>query len=97
MELKKYLPLGSVVELKEGNKDLMIVGRLQRMKSTGEVFYYAACLYPEGLLDSTHFYLFNHRDIHLVRFLGLLDEQEIEYEQILFEEEERLKKDRTTA
>ena len=50
--MKKYKPLGSVVLLKNGTKRVMIYGRKQILASTGELFDYVACLYPEGNIHS---------------------------------------------
>lgn len=46
--MKSYLPIGSIVLLKNGKKKVMIYGRRQR-RITDEIEYdYIACLYPEG-------------------------------------------------
>ena len=62
------LPIGSVVLLNEGEKKLMIIGILQR--NGEEVFDYVGCPYPEGLLDSENLFLFNHKDIAEISYLG---------------------------
>ncbi len=85
--LEKYLPLGSVVLLKEGNKRLMIYGRKQKDMEREAVWDYIGCLFPEGNLDSSQAYLFNHEQIERVFFLGLQDKEELEFaEQYLREE-----------
>ena len=40
-------------------------------KKTKKVFDYAACLWPEGMLDSSHFYLFNHEDVDILYHIAL--------------------------
>jgi hypothetical protein len=67
---EKYLPIGSVVLLKEGKKRLMIYGRRQRDTAANKEFDYLGCLYPEGNIDKKFNYLFNHRDIVQVFHLG---------------------------
>ena len=62
------LPIGSVVLLNEAEKKLMIIGILQR--NGEEVFDYGGCPYPEGLLDSENLFLFNHKDIAEISYLG---------------------------
>lgn len=62
------LPIGSVVLLNEVEKKLMIIGILQR--NGEEVFDYVGCPYPEGLLDSENLFLFNHKDIAEISYLG---------------------------
>ena len=42
--IKKILPIGSVVTLKDGNKKVMITGRIQVHKDTQKVYDYCACL-----------------------------------------------------
>ena len=41
--MKKYLPLGSIVILKEGEKAIMIYGRKQLHSETNEEFDYVIC------------------------------------------------------
>ena len=62
------LQIGSVVLLNEAEKKLMIIGILQR--NGEEVFDYVGCPYPEGLLDSENLFLFNHKDIAEISYLG---------------------------
>ena len=78
--LEKYLPLGSVVLLKGGEKRVMIYGRRQAANTDGTVWDYAACLFPEGNVDDDHIYLFNHTEIERVFFLGLQDQEELSYQ-----------------
>ena len=73
------LPLGSVVTLKEGNKKIMIVGRIQRNIDTDETFDYSAVLWPEGIINSKKLYLFNHSDIQHLYFVGLQDVEEFNF------------------
>lgn len=78
-----YLPLGTIILLKGGNKRLIIVGRKQTSTESKQIFDYAGVLFPEGYQDSEHFYAFNHSDIENIFQLGLIDSEEIEYQQIL--------------
>lgn len=66
------LPIGSVVQLKEAEKKLMIIGVLQK-NGDGKTYDFMGCPYPEGVLDSESMYLFNHSDIKDVSFLGYDD------------------------
>lgn len=63
------LPIGSVVQLKEAEKKLMIIGILQQ-NGDGKNYDFMGCPYPEGVLNSESMYLFNHSDIKDVCFLG---------------------------
>lgn len=83
MDKKTYLPIGSVVLLKNGRKRVMVYGR--KIKANGEesVYDYVGCLYPEGALDSKNVILFNHDQIQMVYFIGFQDLEEIAFRQQL--------------
>ena len=74
--MDKYLPIGSVVLLKNGRKKIMIYGRKQMHVETGEEWDYLACLYPEGNINEEFIYLFIHDQIDKVYYLGYEDEEE---------------------
>ena len=74
--MDKYLPIGSVVLLKNGRKKIMIYGRKQMHVETCEEWDYVACLYPEGNINEEFMYLFNHDQIDKVYYLGYEDEEE---------------------
>ena len=90
--MKEYLPIGSVVTLQNTKKRIMIVGRLQNLIHQDEVYDYAAVLYPEGLIDSEHFYLFNQEDIDCLFYIGLQDNEEFNFRYTLLEKSKELKK-----
>jgi len=71
--MKEYLPLGTVVILKEGEKTIMIYGRKQIHAETKVMYDYVACLYPEGNLNEKYTYLFNHDQIQEVLFTGFVN------------------------
>lgn len=82
----RFLPIGSVVKLKDGEKNLMITGFLQyedNKDGKKEIYDYCGCLYPEGIITSTDNYLFNHSQIEEVHFIGLVDEEEEQFKQKL--------------
>lgn len=90
---KRFLPIGSVVKLKEGTKRLMITGFLpieQNEKGEKNVWDYNGCLYPEGIITSTNNYLFNHSQIEEIHFIGLVDEEEENFKKKLDEAIEKL-------
>lgn len=70
-----YLPLGSIVSLRDGNKRVMIYGRIQQIV-TGIEYDYLACLYPDGFLSPTESVLFNHDDIAEIHHIGYADGEE---------------------
>ena len=77
MEQEKYLPLGTVVLLKEAKKRIMIIGFCcLDEKDKTKVYDYSGCLYPEGMISSTKNLLFNHDQIERIYQLGYSDEEE---------------------
>lgn len=74
-----YLPIGSVVLLKEAKKRLMVYGRQIKSRTDGKKYDYIGCLYPEGYLSSDDVMLFNHDQIQMVYFIGFQDLEEIIY------------------
>ena len=79
MSREKYLPIGSVVLLKEAKKRVMVTGFVAQSKETGDkVFDYMGCLYPEGIISSEQNLLFNHEQIDKIFYLGYSDEEWIE-------------------
>jgi hypothetical protein len=74
--IPKYLPLGSVVVLNNGEKKLMIFGRCQKDTANDRVFDYVGVPYPEGNIMAKATFLFNHEDIAWIHYLGFADEEE---------------------
>ena len=72
---EKYLPLGTVVLLKNASKELMIIGYGGINMKKREVFDYSGCIYPEGSLGSAFGFLFNHDQIEKVISKGYHDEK----------------------
>ncbi|MDR0858217.1 MAG: DUF4176 domain-containing protein, partial [Oscillospiraceae bacterium] len=68
-----FLPIGSVVHLKESNKRVMIYGRLQREVDGNRVWDYIACLFPEGNVSPDHSFLFDNEQIEKIDFVGCQD------------------------
>ena len=74
--MKNYLPIGSIVLLKNGKKKVMIYGRRQKRVTDEHEYDYIACLYPEGNISEDYMYLFNHEDIETVVYRGYSDAEE---------------------
>lgn len=81
--MEKYLPIGSVVLLKNADKKLMIYGRRQKDTGTNKICDYVACPYPEGNIDLEHTYIFNHDQIERVYFIGFQDKEELKFNEYL--------------
>ena len=74
MNIEKYLPIGTVLKLKEAEKSIMIIGYCP-ITNEGKNFDYAACMYPEGVLSPKETLLFNHDEICEVIYKGLESEE----------------------
>lgn len=69
--MMNFLPIGTVVLLKEATKKIMIIGYLASDKENEKVIYdYIACLYPEGIVSSQQYLLFNHEQIDKIFYKG---------------------------
>ncbi len=71
----KYLPIGSVIKLKNAKKRLMITGYCMHEKENRDKLYdYCGCLFPEGIIDTKKIALFNHNQIEKIYYKGLSDD-----------------------
>ena len=78
--MKKFLPIGSVVLLKNSQKRVMIVGVKQKQVDSEKVWDYSACLYPEGVLDPDRLFLFDAEQIERLSFIGFQDGEGLEFQ-----------------
>ena len=86
--MKKYLPLGSIVTLKESERKMLIIGRSQ---VCNDVLYdYSACLFPEGYLGKDQLYVFNNEDVDILYYVGMQNEEEFAFRKALIEAEEKM-------
>ena len=69
--MKNYLPIGSIVKLKQGKVKLMIIGYCKTLRN-GEIKEkdYIACIYPLGLTDLDNLLVFNNEDIEIIEVSG---------------------------
>lgn len=89
--MSNLLPIGSVVLLKDSNKRVMITGRLQRQIESNRVWDYCGCYYPEGIINSTEMFLFDHEQIEILFFIGFQDKEGIEFQKELEDRRAELK------
>lgn len=91
---EKFLPIGTVVLLKGGKKELMIISYC--IIPTGEVydkngkvemeetmFDYGGCVYPEGMITSDQLFAFNHDQIEKVCYMGYVTDNQKEISKVL--------------
>lgn len=72
--MKEFLPIGTVVLLKEATKKVMIVGYLP-VTSDNKTFDYSGVMWPEGSLSSDQSLLFNNDDVSQIFFNGFKNEE----------------------
>lgn len=73
---EKYLPLGSVVILGGGKKELMITGySMETPEKPGKIFDYCGCIFPEGVIRSDLTCVFDHSQIDKIIFTGCKNEK----------------------
>ncbi|MDE6284206.1 MAG: DUF4176 domain-containing protein [Bacilli bacterium] len=76
-ESKKYLPIGSVVKLINGNVKLMIAGYVSiDVQKKDKVYDYCGFVYPEGRVSSSQTLLFDHENIAQVISVGYVDDEQ---------------------
>lgn len=77
------LPVGSVVQIGDIEKRLMIIGRLQRTAGAESLHDYCSVPFPEGYEDDEHLIFHEHSDISSIWRVGYINEAEMELEERL--------------
>lgn len=92
MNNEKFLPIGTVVMLKEGEKTVMISGYLPMPEEEGldPLYDYIGCLYPEGTVSSDETLVFNHSQIDTVYYTGFRNDEANEFMNTLKELEKEI-------
>lgn len=71
--INQLLPIGSVVTLEGATKKLMVIGITIENEDDGKTYDYIGIPYPEGYIDSDTMFLFFHKDIDTVNYIGYVD------------------------
>ena len=90
----EFLPIGTVVLLKGGKRELMIMSycimpngdvydKTGKIDAKGKIYDYGACFYPEGMVTSDQLFAFNHEQIEKVCFKGYETENQKELSKVL--------------
>lgn len=74
-----WLPLGSVVILRDLDLPAMVHGRFQRELESDQVYEYVGCLYPVGSTDGKSGILFNGDSVLHEVFPGYRDQAELAF------------------
>ena len=76
----EFLPLGTVLRLKNAEKRIMVIGyRPYDYHDINRYGDYSAVLYPEGLLSSEKIIIFDDDDIDHIYEYGSLDPESREF------------------
>lgn len=75
---EKFLPIGTVVLLKNATKRIMITGfcAVQRNMNINKTFDYYGCIYPEGYMSPESVLVFDHDQIEKIYHVGLANDDE---------------------
>ncbi len=88
---EKYLPIGTVVLLKDGKKRLMVTGFcVVSPENRNKVFDYCGCVFPEGYISSKQNCLFDHNQIDKIFHIGLYDENAVQFRTKLVDYEPKM-------
>lgn len=99
---ERFLPIGTVVLLKGGTKEIMItsycifpknteIKNNQEVKPQKKLYEYGGCTYPEGILDTDIVYAFNHEQIEKIYYMGYETDAQKELSAALDKEYEKYK------
>ena len=91
---EKFLPIGTVVLLKGGKRELMIISycivpsgeaydKNGKIDVSNKMFDYGACVYPEGMITSDQLFAFDHEQIEKILFMGYETENQQKISKIL--------------
>ena len=88
MKEEKFLPIGTIVLLKNGTRKLMITSYLivtggKDKSKEQKMFDYGGCPYPAGIIESSYAVGFNHEQIEKIVHMGHVDEEQKELNAIL--------------
>jgi len=101
---ERFLPIGSVVILKGGKRELMIMSycimpnggevydKNGKVENAPSMFDYGGCFYPEGMVTSDQVFAFNHDQIERVCFTGYVTDRYKEISNVLNGGMEQMKK-----
>ena len=71
----KFLPLGSVVLLKDAQRPIVIIGYTVVEEGSTDIWDYLGCAYPIGVIDPSKNLLFQRNQIEKVLHTGYTDEE----------------------
>lgn len=78
-----YLPIGSVVRLRDGERPVVVAGCMAVDGVTNRLWDYMGYPWPEGRQDASKDYFFDSDMVVEVLQIGFLDHAAIEYQRLL--------------
>lgn len=93
MTKKDYLPVGSVVLLKNAKRKVVIIGYSIVEEKKTKIWDYLGCPYPIGVISSDENLLFNKEDIEDIYFIGYHDKEGNDFYKELEDNMKRIKID----
>lgn len=88
--IMKYMPIGSVLKIKNQIGMYMIVG--YKCQNNNVEFDYISVKYPGGITNNSQFIPFNHDQIEKIFHIGMISEIQKEYKESLLGESEGFNK-----
>lgn len=88
MSEERFLPIGTIVILKDGTRKIMITSYLiisggKDTTKEQKMFDYGGCPYPAGIIESSYAVGFNHNQIDKVIHMGHIDDEHKQLNEIL--------------
>ncbi|MCI6274485.1 MAG: DUF4176 domain-containing protein [Coriobacteriaceae bacterium] len=84
-----FLPVGSVVRLKDGDRPIVVAGCMAVDGITGRYWDYMGYPWPEGRQDASKDYFFDSGMVAEVMQIGFLDRDALDYQVLLSAASER--------
>lgn len=82
-ENDEFLPIGSVVLLKEATRKIVIIGFAAMEAGSQKMWDYIGCAYPIGMVSSEKNLLFNKDQIEKVVSVGYSDDEDKKFRSVL--------------
>ena len=74
--MQEFLPIGTVVLLKEATRKVLIIGFAQVEENSKKIWDYIGCAYPVGVISNNTSLLFDKEQIDKVISLGYSDNED---------------------
>ena len=91
MMQREYLPVGTVVLLKEASRPVVIIGYSVVEEGSQDVWDYLGCAYPVGVLSSDKNLLFQSNQIEKILFRGYCDQEGEKFLNLLKQDMEKVR------